>query len=113
MRYSMFMGVDVAEGLDSAKAQGRIKNNAFAAGFVDGLLATLGCSTKGKFWSFAPVRDVTDWVDWCQGVGRTVTDSSLTTDHVFRGAMRPRQISERPEIPPVAIHWPEFAPVPA
>ena len=47
VRYLMLMGVDVAEGLDSAKAQGRIKNNVFAAGFVDGLPATLGCSTKG------------------------------------------------------------------
>ena len=107
VRYSMFMGVDVAEGLDSAKAQGRIKNNAFAAGFVDGVPATLGCSTKGKFWSFAPVRDLTDWVDWCHGVGNAVTDTSLTTDNVFKGAMRPRQIRERPEVPPVAIHWPE------
>src|SRR3546814_6780948 len=26
---------------------------------------------------------------------------------VFKSAMRPRQISERPAVPPVAIHWPE------
>ena len=37
-----------------------------------------------------------------------MTDSNLTTDRVFRGAMRPRQIAERPEIPPVAIHGPEL-----
>jgi len=107
VRYSMFMGVDVAEGLDSAKSQARITNNAFGAGFVDGAPATLGCSAKGKFWSFAPVRDFTDWVDWCQGIGRAVSDIGISTDNVFRGAMRPRSIFERPAVPPVAIHWPE------
>ncbi|CAN0593173.1 unnamed protein product, partial [Laminaria digitata] len=29
------------------------------------------------------------------------------TDGVFKSALRPRQISERPPVPPVAIHWPE------
>lgn len=102
----MYMGVDVADGLDTAK-QSRIKNNVFATGFLDGVPAIRGCSVKGKFWSITPVRDLTDWVDWCQGIGRLVNDSGITTDEVFKSAMRPRLISERPAVPPVAIHWPE------
>jgi superfamily II DNA or RNA helicase len=54
VRFSMFMGVDVAEGLDSAKSQARVKNNVFAAGFSNGLPASRGCSAKGKFWSLSP-----------------------------------------------------------
>jgi superfamily II DNA or RNA helicase len=107
VRFSMYMGVDVAEGMDSAKSQARIKNNVFGAGFLNGAPASLGCSAKGKFWSLLPVRDLTDWVDWCQDIGRTVTDPGITTDGVFKSAMRPRLISERPAAPPVAIHWPE------
>ncbi|MBC53312.1 MAG: helicase [Gammaproteobacteria bacterium] len=107
VRYSMYMGVDVADGLDSAKSQSRIKNNLFATGFLDGMPATRGCSVKGKFWSISPVRDLTDWVEWCQDIGRSVNDPGITTDGVFKSAMRPRQISERPAVPPVAIHWPE------
>ncbi|WP_292084033.1 MULTISPECIES: DEAD/DEAH box helicase [unclassified Brevundimonas] len=107
VRYSMYMGVDVAEGLDNAKSQARIKNNVFGTGFLDGAPAARGCSAKGKFWSISRVRDLTDWVDWCQDIGRSVTDAGITTDGVFRSAMRPRQISERPAVPPVAIHWPE------
>ncbi|HBN9513177.1 DEAD/DEAH box helicase [Pseudomonas aeruginosa] len=106
VRYSMYMGVDVADGLNTAK-QSRIKNNVFATGFLDGVPAIRGCSVKGKFWSITPVRDLTDWVDWCQGIGRLVSDSGITTDEVFKSAMRPRLISERPAAPPVAIHWPE------
>lgn len=107
VRYSMYMGVDVAEGLDSAKTQSRIKNNIFATGFLDGIPTTRGCSTKGKFWSFSPIRDLIDWTDWCKDIGQLVNDSSITTDGVFKSAMRPRQIDRRPAVPPVAIHWPE------
>jgi superfamily II DNA or RNA helicase len=107
VRYSMYMGVDVADGLDSAKSQSRIKNNVFATGFLDGAPASRGCSAKGKFWSMPPVRDLADWVDWCQDIGRAVNDPGITTDGVFKSAMRPRQINDRPAVPPVAIHWPE------
>jgi superfamily II DNA or RNA helicase len=107
VRYSMYMGVDVADGLDTAKSQSRIKNNVFATGFLDGVPATRGCSAKGKFWSISSVRDLTDWVEWCEDIGRAVNDSGITTDGVFKSAMRPRQIADRPAVPPVAIHWPE------
>jgi len=107
VRYSMYMGVDVADGLDTAKSQSRIKNNVFATGFLDGVPASRGCSAKGKFWSISPVRDLTDWVEWCSDIGTAVNDPGITTDGVFKSAMRPRQISERPSVPPVAIHWPE------
>lgn len=108
VRYSMYMGVDVADGLDTAKSQSRIKNNVFATGFLDGVPASRGCSAKGKFWSISRVRDLTDWVDWCADIGKAVKDPGITTDGVFKSAMRPRQISERPQVPPVAIHWPEL-----
>jgi superfamily II DNA or RNA helicase len=107
VRYSMYMGVDVADGLDTAKSQSRIKNNVFATGFLDGVPATRGCSAKGKFWSISPVRDLTDWIEWCEDIGRAVNDPGITTDGVFKSAMRPRQINDRPAVPPVAIHWPE------
>lgn len=107
VRYSMYMGVDVADGLDSAKSQSRIKNNVFGTGFLDGAPASRGCSAKGKFWSMSAVRDLTDWVDWCQDIGRAVNDPGITTDGVFKSAMRPREINQRPAVPPVAIHWPE------
>jgi superfamily II DNA or RNA helicase len=107
VRYSMYMGVDVADGLDAAKSQSRIKNNVFATGFLEGVPTTRGCSTKGNFWSFSRVRDLNDWVEWCEDIGRSVNDLGITTDGVFKSAMRPRQISERPAVPPVAIHWPE------
>lgn len=100
------MGVDVTNGLDNTKSQSRIKDNIFTTGFLDGVPASRGCSAKGKFSSNAKVHDLTDWVDWCQDVDRTVNDPSITTDGVFKSAMRPHQISQRPAVPPLVIHWP-------
>ena len=72
VHYSMYMGVAVADGLDTAKSQSRIKNNVFATGFLDGVPATRGCSAKGKFWSISSVRDLTVWIEWCEDIGRAV-----------------------------------------
>jgi hypothetical protein len=53
-------------------------------GFLDGVPATRGCSVKGKFWSISPVRDLTDWIDWCENIGGSVKDPGITTDGVFK-----------------------------
>src|SRR3546814_3260175 len=107
VRYSMYMGVDVADGLDSAKSQSRIKNNVFATGFLDGAPASRGCSAKGKFWSMSPVRDLTDWVIWCQYIARAVNDPGITTDGVDTTEMRPRRHNDPPAFSPCEIHWTE------
>jgi hypothetical protein len=52
-------------------------------------------------------HDLTDWVEWCDAIGAKVNDLGITTDEVFKSAMRPRQIDARPPVPAVAIHWPE------
>ena len=97
VRYSMYMGVDVADGLETAKSQSRIKNNVFATGFLDGVPASRGCSAKGKFWSISPVRDLADWVEWCADIGQAVNDPGITTDGVLqeRDAAAPDQPAAR------------------
>ena len=54
-----------------------------------------------------PVHDLSDWIDWCREIGGMVTDAGISTDDVFASAMKPRLISSRPAVPPVAINWPE------
>jgi hypothetical protein len=43
-RYSMLMGIDVSDGIDSLMRTERIQNNIFGSGFEDGEPRTLGCS---------------------------------------------------------------------
>jgi hypothetical protein len=43
-RYSMLMGIDVSDGIDSLMRTERMQNNIFGSGFEDGEPRTLGCS---------------------------------------------------------------------
>lgn len=106
-RYSMLMGIDVNDGLDSLKKNERIQNNIFGSGFENGEPRNLGCSIKGKFWSQARVEDLTDWLRWCHRIGDLLTNESIPSTAAFAAAMRPTQITARPEAHPLVIHWPE------
>ena len=105
-RYSMLMGIDVSDGIDSLMRTERIQNNIFGSGFEDGEPRTLGCSIKGKFWSLGKVHDLTDWTSWCHRIGALLTNTSIPESAAFASAMRPRQITERPDGHPLVIHWP-------
>jgi hypothetical protein len=105
-RYSMLMGIDVSDGIDSLMKLERVQNNIFGSGFEDGEPRTLGCSVKGKFWSHATVYDLTDWTGWCHRIGALVTNDSIPASAAFASAMRPQQIQERPDAHPLVIHWP-------
>jgi hypothetical protein len=103
----MVMGIDVSGGLDSLKANERIQNNIFGAGFEEGEPRTLGCSIKGKFWSHARVEDLVDWIAWCRRLGKLLTNEAIPSSAAFASAMRPWQISARPDAVPLVIHWPQ------
>lgn len=106
-RYSMLMGIDVSDGIDSLQRVERIQNNIFGSGFEEGEPRTLGCSIKGKFWSHGKVRDLTDWTRWCHRIGALLANESIPTSAAFASAMRPRQITQRPDAHPLVIHWPD------
>ena len=106
-RYSMLMGIDVSEGLDSLKANERVQNNIFGSGFEGGEPRTLGCSVKGKFWSYARVHDLIDWIHWCHRIGSLLVNEQIPSSAAFASAMRPRQINARPDAHPLVIHWPD------
>lgn len=105
-RYSMLMGIDVSDGIDSLMKSERIQNNIFGSGFEDGEPRTLGCSVKGKFWSHEKVHDLTDWTGWCHRIGALVANDGIPASAAFASAMRPQQITERPDAHPLVIQWP-------
>ncbi|WP_292512720.1 DEAD/DEAH box helicase family protein [Mesorhizobium sp.] len=105
-RYSMLMGIDVSDGIDSLMKSERIQNNIFGSGFEDGEPRTLGCSIKGKFWSQPRVHDLTDWTGWCHRIGALLDNDSIPESAAFASAMRPKSIIVRPDAHPLVIHWP-------
>lgn len=108
VRYSSFMGSDIGEQLDTLPGnRNRMKTNLFGQGYTDEGKTTIGCSAKGKIWSYDSTNNFGDWIDWCHGLGRKLTDDTITTDKIIQRLVKPKRQLARPAKPPIAIAWPE------
>ncbi len=108
VRYSMFMGSDIAEQLETLPGnRNRTKTNIFGQGYTDIGKATIGCSVKGKVWSYESTNNFGQWIEWCKDIGRKLLDPTITTENILRKLVRPKKQDTRPAKPPIAIAWPE------
>lgn len=105
IRYRMFAGMDVGEGIASSTASGAIKSNLFGVGFENGDSVSIGCSYKGTIWA-KWVATVDYWKDWCDRQASKVLDSSIDTTIVLKNALIPEEIEARPKIVPYRIDLP-------
>ena len=105
-RFMMLVGADVVEGLEQSQTQTKTKTNLFGFGFEGGERASIGCSLKGRIWSYLIAEDISGWVDWCNHIGVKLVDESISTDDVFRGFIKPQYVQRRPSLMPLAIEWP-------
>jgi hypothetical protein len=80
VRFTMFVGADIQDGLSQAQQQGKIKSNTFGRGFELGEKTTIGCSHRGRIWSYRVASDASEWVEWCNTVGTKVLDTSISFD---------------------------------
>ncbi|MDP3175834.1 MAG: DEAD/DEAH box helicase family protein [Phenylobacterium sp.] len=123
VRYSQFMGSDIADPLDTlAGNRSRTKTNLFGQGYVDiedhdenGAVVgstpskeTIGCSAKGKIWSYQSTNSFSEWIDWCHALGAKLLNENITSESILRNIVRPKRITVMPEDKiPIAIAWPE------
>lgn len=107
IRYEMRAGSDVEPALTEAERRRATKSNIFGAGFEHGQKTTIGCSYKGRLWS-RRTTNLRALTEWCSGVGRKLIDESIDPDEVLRGTLVPEEISERPDVMPIGIEWPEI-----
>lgn len=105
IRYTMRAGSDVEPAMSEAQKQKAIKANLFGQGFEDGHRSTIGCSYKGRIWSYRTANLLT-LTTWCRGVGGKLLDEKLDPEEVLRGTLVPVLVSERPKKIPVAVEWP-------
>lgn len=106
VRFTMFVGADIQDGLSQAQQQGKIKSNTFGRGFELGEKVTVGCSHRGRIWSYRIASDISQWVEWCNSVGIKVLNSSISFDKtVLPYLLIPREISTRPARIPIMVEW--------
>jgi hypothetical protein len=87
--------------------QNKIKSNVFGRGFENGEKTSIGCSYKGRLWSYRIAYDVSEWVQWCQAIGAKLRDETISVEKILEQVMIPVQITERPDLVPLAIEWSE------
>ncbi|MGK9261993.1 DEAD/DEAH box helicase family protein [Sinorhizobium meliloti] len=108
IRYSQFMGSDIAPQLtDDPANRGRMKTNIFGQGYTASGKSTIGCSTKGKIWSYESVHGFAGWMEWCKEIGRKLQDSTIKPDGILRRLVQPVKLTAMPNKHAVAINWPE------
>src|SRR3954468_10944253 len=107
IRFTMFVGGDIYSGLADANLANKVKTNLFASGFEGGERVTIGCSRKGRLWSYQVARTLFEWMSWCHEIGAKISDTSISEDDILRNTIVPTDISESPKLFALAIEWPD------
>ncbi len=107
IRYNGRMGSDVESGLTEVQKRKASKTVAFGTGYEGGLRASVGCSAKGKIWSYARTSNLDELQRWCSAIGKKITNESINPDEVLKNTLVAEIVSQRPNKMPIAIDWPE------
>lgn len=105
IRHTMHNGSDVGEQLKPGQLGNKAKTNLFGRGFENGERVSIGCSLKGRIWSYKAAESIPEWVDWCKSIGAKLLDESITEEQVLSGVLRPEPLTARPALVPLAIDW--------
>ena len=69
-----------------------IKNNVFGVGFENGEVTSMGCSRKGKIWSYSR-GTINEFTSWCDEVSAKLFNSSIDPDEMLlKNTIKPQKI---------------------
>jgi superfamily II DNA or RNA helicase len=102
--FQSFYGKGVQDGLDMLLQGTLIKNNIFGVGYKDGNKVSLGCSVKGKIWSYLR-GNLDELIDWCKTVGDVVENPDIDPNTVLQHTLQVMMISTRPDQTAIAADW--------
>ena len=106
IRFRMSVGSDIAESLTLAEQQRAQKAFVFGSGFENGSKVSLGCSYKGRIWSYMK-GDLRQFIEWNKKLSRKLSDPAIDPNQVLRDTLIPTLITERPPVYPMWIDWDE------
>jgi hypothetical protein len=105
IQYKMFSGTDLKDALTPANKLNYFKSNIFGIGYENGEKTSVGCSYKGKVWSYK-AANLVQWLEWCHNVGGKIIDSTIDSEKVMDGLLKADIIISRPVAMPITIEWP-------
>ncbi len=103
--FQSYYGKGVQEGLSLAEEKSGINNNVFGVGFENGDVTSIGCSRKGRIWSYSR-GTINQFLDWCDEIAIKLTNDEIDpNDILFKNAIKPERISIRPNAYPISVDW--------
>jgi len=105
IRYKMFAGIDVAEGISESNKINSYKSNFFGNGFNGNGKVSIGCSYKGTIWAHW-VESIDYWKKWCNQIIDKILDPSINVQDIMDGVLIPTIIKKVPKIHAYRIDWP-------
>ncbi len=102
--FQSYFGKGVQDGIKLLEQGTLIKNNIFGVGYKEGEKISLGCSVKGKIWSYQR-GNLDELTKWCKSVGEMVEDETIDPNIVLQHTLAIKKITERPSIMPILIDW--------
>jgi len=102
--FQSFFGKGVQDGIELLEQGTLIKNNFFGVGYKHGEKVSLGCSVKGKVWSYLR-GNLEELTQWCKNVGDVLINPNINPNKVLENTLIPRTIKVRPIVKPIAVEW--------
>jgi superfamily II DNA or RNA helicase len=104
IRFRMMVGSDIEDALSRAEQEKGQKAFVFGSGFERGEKITLGCSYKGRIWSYLK-GNLKEFISWCNNLGEKLIDTSIDPNQILKQTLIPKVINEIPELFPTHIDW--------
>ncbi|RXJ76985.1 helicase [Arcobacter sp. F155] len=107
IRFRMSVGSDVEEALSIAERQKGEKAFVFGTGYEDGVKTSLGCSYKGRIWSYLK-GDLNQFKKWCIEISKKLINPGIDGNQILKETLIPKLVNEFPlDIKPILIDWNE------
>ena len=102
--FQSYYGKGVQDGIRELEQGTLIKNNIFGVGYKEGEKVSLGCSVKGKIWSYQR-GNLDELTKWCRDIGEIVSDNSIDPNVVLQHTLAIEKSQQRPNVMPILIDW--------
>jgi superfamily II DNA or RNA helicase len=103
--FQSYFGKGVQDGIKLLEQGTLIKNNIFGVGYKEGEKTSLGCSVKGKIWSYQR-GNLDELTKWCRIIGEIVEDDTIDPNVVLRHTLAIEKLGQRPpNVMPILIDW--------
>ena len=102
--FKSFVGKDVEEGIRMTEQRELTKNNIFGIGYRNGERISIGCSIKGKVWSYMR-GNIKQFSEWCRQVGNLIEDNNINENIVLQNTLKVKRVGSVPPEMPIGIDW--------